>query len=134
MSLLRAVFRGTLGLFIVVGVWSSLRLSYLTVTDTAPCPSILWIPLCYLAAIGYLSMFAAQMPPLGKLKSRLFYPAWALVFSIAASGSGVEIFVGDTCPITDGGVPMCYISLAFCVAIFALYRLESWSLKLAGKT
>jgi hypothetical protein len=133
MSPLRVIFRGTLGLLIAVGLWSSLRLSYLTVTATAPCPSILWIPLCYLAAIGYLSMLASQMPPFGKLKSRLFYPAWAMVFLIAVSGSSAEILVGDACPRTDGGLPMCYISLAFCAAIFALYRLESWSLKLAGK-
>jgi hypothetical protein len=133
MSPLRVVFRGTLGLLIVVGLWSSLRLSYLTVTATAPCPSILWVPLCYLAAIGYLCMFAAQMPPLGKLKSRLFYPAWALVFFIAASGSGVEIFVGDTCPRTAGGVPMCYISLGFCAAILLLYQLELWSQKLTSR-
>lgn len=134
MSPLRIFFRGTLGILIVVGLWSSLRLSYLTVTTTAPCPAILWIPLCYLAAIGYLSMLASQIPPFEKLKSRLFYPAWAIVFLIATSGSSVELFVGDACPKTDGNVPMCYISLAFCVAIFTLHQLELRSSKLAEKT
>jgi len=134
MLVLRSVFRGTLGLLIVVGLWSSLRLSYLTVTATAPCPSILSIPLCYLAAIGYLSMLASQIPTLGKLKHRLFYPAWAIVFLIAASGSSVELFAGDTCPRTDGGVPMCYISLAFCAAILMFHQFELRSSELAGTT
>jgi hypothetical protein len=133
MSLFQVVFRALLGLLIVVGLWSSLRLSYLTVSGTTPCPNFFWVPLCYLVALGYLSMFASQMPPLRELKSRLFYPGWALVFLIAISGTGVEILVGDACPRTDGGIPMCYISLGFCAAILLLYQLEFWSSKLTSR-
>jgi hypothetical protein len=133
MSLFQVVFRTLLGLLIVVGLWGSLRLSYLTVTGTAPCPDFLEVPLCYLAALGYLSMFTSQIPPLRDFKPRLFYPAWALVFVIAISGTGVEILVGDACPKTSGGVPMCYISLGFCAAILLLYQLELWSPKLTSR-
>ncbi len=51
------------------------------------------IPICYLVGIGYLSMLAAQVASPGKLKNRLFYPAWALVFLIAASGTGLEVSI-----------------------------------------
>jgi hypothetical protein len=133
MSYLRVAVRCILGLLIVAGLWSSLRLSFLTVTGKAPCPDVLGVPLCYLVALGYLSMFASQIPSLGRLKSWLFNPAWTLVFLIAISGTGIEVVVGDACPITDGGVPMCYISLAFCTVIFLLYWLDFQWPKLSGK-
>ena len=126
MSILSAALRGGLWLLIIVGVWSSLQLSFLTITGTAPCPNVFEVPLCYLAAIGYLSMLASQVSPSKTLRHRLFYPAWSLVFLIATSGTSLEIFVGDACPRTAGGLPMCYISLAFCTTIFVLYHLESW--------
>lgn len=134
MAHLGVAFRGFLVVLIVIGLWSSLRLSFLTVTGKAPCPGVLGVPICYLAAIGYLSMLASQIPPLVNLKSRLFYPAWALVFFIAVSGTGTELIVGDVCPRTEAGFPMCYISLAFCMAILLLYQLESWSSNRVGKT
>jgi hypothetical protein len=133
MPIQQAALRGMLVLLIVVGLWGSLRLSFQTITGTAPCPGISGVPLCYVVGIGYLSMLVSQIPFLGRLKSQLFYPAWAIVFLIAISGVGFEIFVGDACPRSDEGVPMCYLSLFFCSAIILFYRLELYSEKLTSK-
>jgi hypothetical protein len=105
----------------VAGLWGALRVSYTTITDTAPCPDFMDIPICYLVSIGYLSMLAAQVASPGKLKNRLFYPAWALVFIIAAFGAGLEITTGNTCPKNSSGVPLCYFSFVLCVAIIIFY-------------
>ena len=100
-------------------------MSYTTITGTAPCPDLVDIPICYLVGIGYTSMLAAQFASPGKLKNRLFYPAWALVFLIAVLGTGSEIAVGNVCPRSSSGGPLCYFSLALCVAIIFFYMFTS---------
>ena len=100
-------------------------MSYTTITGTAPCPDLADIPICYLVGIGYTSMLAAQFASPGKLKNRLFYPAWALVFLIAVLGTGSEIAVGNVCPRSSGGVPLCYVSIVLCVAIIFFYGFTS---------
>ena len=83
------------------------------------------MPICYLVALGYSSMLVAQFVSSRPLKNRLFYPAWVLVFLIAALGTGFEISLGNACPRSSSGVPLCYFSLAFCAAIFLLYSFTS---------
>ena len=113
--------RAILWLLLIAGLWSALRVSYTTITGSEPCPDFLEIPICYLVGLGYTSMLAAQFVSSRPLKTRLFYPAWALVFLIAVLGTGFELSLGDACPRSSSGVPLCYFSLAFCVAIFLLY-------------
>ena len=125
MLTLHNAFRVILWLLIIAGLWGALRVSYTTITGAAKCPDLMNIPICYLVAIGYLSMLAAQVVSPGKLKNRLFYPAWALVFIIAASGAGLEITTGNTCPRSNSGVPLCYFSFILCVAIFIFYIFTS---------
>jgi hypothetical protein len=117
---LRNTFRILLWMLIIMGLWGALSVSYTTVTGAAPCPSFSSIPICYLVSIGYLSMLTAQLSVFDRWKHRLFYPAWALVFIIAVSGTFLEFSVGDTCPRNDGGVPLCYVSLALSLAVFIL--------------
>ena len=118
---LHNTFRILLWMLIIIGLWGALSVSYTTVTGAAPCPSFSSIPICYLVSIGYLSMLTAQLSVFDRLKHRLFYPGWALVFIIAVSGTALEFSAGDTCPRNDGGVPLCYFSLALSLAIFILY-------------
>ncbi len=125
MSTLHNAARVILWLLIIAGLWGALSVSYSTITGTAPCPGLAGIPICYLVSIGYLSILAAQVVSPQKLKSRLFYPAWALVFLIAVSGTGFEIAVGNTCPRNSSGVPLCYFSFALCVAILVFYVFTS---------
>jgi hypothetical protein len=66
-------------------------------------------------------MLAAQAASPGKFKDRIFYPAWALVFLIAASGTGLEIAVGNACPRNSSEVPLCYFSFALSIAIIFFY-------------
>ena len=117
MPVLHNASRIILWLLIIVGLWGALRVSYSTVTGTAPCPDVVDIPICYLVGIGYVSMLAAQFAPPGKMEKSLFYPAWALVFIFAVTGTGFEVAIGNACPRSGSGVPLCYFSLALCLAI-----------------
>jgi hypothetical protein len=99
--------------------------SLTTIIGTAPCPNVANIPICFLVAVGYVAMLVAQFVSPGKLKGRLFYPAWALVFLIAVLGTGSELAIGNACPKSDGGMPLCYFSLALCVAIILAQRFIS---------
>ena len=123
--------RGALWLLILAGLWGALQVSYSTVTGTAPCPDLVMIPACYPVSLGYLCMLAAQVTPPVKLSRGLFFVGWTLVFLIAATGTGFEITVGETCPRSNSGVPLCYFSLAFCIAIPLLYRLRNYAGNLA---
>ena len=106
-----------------MGLWGALSVSYTTITGTARCPDLVIIPICYLISIGYLSILVAQIVSPQKLKRRLFYPAWTLVFLVAVSGTGFEIAVGNTCPRNSSGVPLCYFSLALSISIIFFYQL-----------
>ena len=132
MSVLHNISRVILWLLILAGLWGALRVSYTTITGTARCPDFASIPICYLVGTGYLSMLAAQVVSTGKLKMFLFYPAWSLVFAIAALGTGLEVTRGDVCPRNSSGVPLCYFSLSLCVAIFLLYLFTSNTRRLTG--
>ena len=117
--------RAILWLLIIAGLWSALRVSYTTITGSAPCPDLLAIPACYLVSLGYTFMLVALFVSSRPLKNRLFYLAWTLVFLIAVLGTGFELALGDACPRSSSGVPLCYFSLAFCAAIFLLYLFTS---------
>jgi hypothetical protein len=125
MPVLKLASRVLLWLLIGTGLWSGLRLSYLTLTDVAPCPDIGGLPICYLVALGYTIMLAAQLTPAGKFRDMLFFPAWILVCAIAALGTGFEFAVGETCPKNSSGLPLCYLSLAYSIAIVLLYLIGS---------
>ena len=122
MVVLHNASRVILWLLILAGLWGALRVSYTTITGTARCPDIVDIPLCYLVGIGYLSMLAAQVVAPAKWKNRLFYPGWAMVFLVAVLGTGFELSIGDACPRSGSGVPLCYFSLVLSIAIILLYR------------
>ena len=125
MSVLHNIARVILWLLILAGLWGALRVSYTTITGTARCPDFASVPICYLVGTGYLSMLAAQVASSGRLKNYLFYPAWTLVFVIAALGTGFEVANGNVCPRNSSGVPLCYFSFILCVAIFLFYLFTS---------
>ena len=125
MSALHNISRVILWLLIIAGLWGALRVSYTTITGSARCPDLVNIPICHLVGIGYLAMLAAQVASPGKLKNRLFYPAWTLVFLIAATGTGFEIAVGNACPRNSSEVPLCYFSFVLSIAIIFFYVFTS---------
>ena len=122
MSVVHNTTKLFLWLLIVIGLWGAVSVSYSTLMNIEPCPGFLHLPMCYLVSIGYLFILSTQFVSNIRLKNRLFYSGWILTFLIAGLGVGFELIAGDICPKSTVGLPLCYISFAFCVLIFTLYK------------
>ena len=111
---------------IIFGLYGAGVLSYNTLMGVNPCPMALVIRACYLVFFAYLAMGSAQFIRGGRVSRILFWIGWILAFGFAAFGSSAEIIQGDVCPIVQTAglnIPMCYISLALCIAIASLYMI-----------
>ncbi|MBX2821046.1 MAG: hypothetical protein KTR29_15230, partial [Rhodothermaceae bacterium] len=109
---------------ILFGLFGAGGLSYDTLMGVNPCPMALVIRACYLVFFAYLVMGSAQFIRGGGVSRILFWIGWILAFGFAAFGSSAEIIQDDVCPIVQTAglnIPMCYISLALCIAIAGLY-------------
>ncbi len=113
-----------LWLLVALGLYGAISISYNTVTNTSPCPNIIGLPICYLVLTGYAAMFASLFMLKSNKHKWLFYLGWSIVFLIAVAGSSFEILKGNVCPKNSSGLPLCYLSLAFTVAILLLYYLQ----------
>jgi len=121
-----------LALYLLVagGLYGAMSLSYSTLTDLATCPNIVGIPVCYVVAAGYAVMalglginFSVRLTRTD-LSSKAFMSGWLVVFVIAGLASLVEISAGNTCPTNDLAIPLCYLSLALCILILILFKLN----------
>jgi len=105
------------------GVWSGGRLSYQHYLSGEACPILGAVPACYVAFAGYLMMAAVLVAALAgfQLPSWLFWSGLAVAGGLALLGSVFELVKGNICPRAFGWLPMCYVSLAFSIAIGILY-------------
>ena len=110
--------------FITLGLYGAASVSYTTITGTAPCPSVGFVPACFVVFIGYLLMLIASIAILQQRQlNRLFFIGWTPVFLLAFIGSLFELSNGATCPKSNSGLPLCYVSLSFALVVIGLYTL-----------
>lgn len=82
------------------------------------CPKILSIPACYIVLICFTGTL------LGHLLSSsggkwLYFVFVGVVTLIASTGTIGELTGTAECPRTNGGAPMCFISLTICISLLA---------------
>ncbi len=117
MKLVRPLLLG----LIAVGLYGAFNVSYDTLTGTAPCPSVVGIPACFAVLIGYsLMLISVVLQPSVKFKF-LFLAGWLPVFLLAITGSVLELMNGNTCPKSESGIALCYLSLMFSFGVIVLY-------------
>ena len=104
-----------------IGLYGALSVSYLTIMDIAPCPSILNIPACYVVTAGYFLMLTATFLYQKNIAKTLFIIGWLPVLLLALVGSLLELSYGEICPKSSIGVPLCYVSLSFAMLVALLY-------------
>ena len=109
-------------LLVAFGLFGGIRLSYINILGTNSCPHLGPIALCYIVAIGYLSMFLGLCISKFKLRKVLFWAGWTFVFLIALIGTGLELAVTTVCPKGFFSIPLCYLSLALCIATGLLFK------------
>jgi len=106
-----------------IGLYGALTVSYLTVTDIAPCPTVVNIPACYLVTLGYLLMFGATLLAHNNKAKWFFIAGWTPVVLLAIVGSVLELNQGDICPKGSMGIALCYVSLSFAMLVAVLFAL-----------
>ncbi|MFK7844933.1 MAG: hypothetical protein AB8G77_06505 [Rhodothermales bacterium] len=111
-----------LWLFLLTGLLGTASLSYSTFQGIDPCPLVFALRACYIVLFAYFAMTIAQVIRSRKLSRPVFWSAWLIAFSFAAYGSLTEFIQGDVCPKSQPGaplfeMPLCYVSLIFCIAI-----------------
>lgn len=94
------------------------------------CPSLFYLPICYVVTVAYGFMLASLTVKHNGYKHHLFCIGWGVAFVVALFASLAEMFAGGgICPSTSGGlragstvgVPLCYISLAILLVILLLF-------------
>lgn len=123
------LLRLTLVGLLCVGLYGAATVSYLTITDVSPCPDVLGLPACYIVFLGYSVMLISVIIGFSKregndfLSNRVFLFGWLPVFLLALVGSLLEMYNGETCPKSEAGLPLCYVSLLFSVLVFVCQRI-----------
>jgi len=100
-----------LGLF---GTYASFGISEAHMSGVEDCPTIGFIPACYVVLLGYFSMVLSVIRP----TKYLFLVGWLPVFLLASIGVSAEI-LSETpvCPRSNNGIPQCYFSFAMSAII-----------------
>ena len=106
---------------LAVGLYGAASVSYSTITGTTPCPTVGFVPACFVVFTGYLFMLIATVIMHQRRLHWLFLVGWVPVFLLAFVGSVFEISSGATCPKSNSGLALCYVSLSFAVVVAGLY-------------
>ena len=93
------------------------------------CPKIIGIPACYIVLFCFVMGLIAHLIPNEKSKW-IFFFFIGIVTLIASTGTIGELTGIAECPRTEGGTPMCFISLAICLSLLAS---KTTLLKLSSK-
>ncbi len=104
-----------------LGWIGGLLVSIDTITGADACPEIGFVPACYVVLLGYSLMLVSAALPRWRWGKWLFVSGATPVALLAVFGSVSELLVGETCPRSESGVPLCYVSLALVAVIVALY-------------
>lgn len=101
---------------IILGLYGASRLSYTTANSSNICPSIVNIPACYLVLLAYVAMLFGFFLEAARRRPYIFHLGLAVATLFALPATVAEQFHAGTCP-NNGGIPLCYLSLALCVLI-----------------
>lgn len=106
---------------VLLGTWSSGKLSWQQYLSGEACPILSIIPACYLAFTGYLMMLLAIiLRTWNSLFYGIFWGGLTIAGGLALLGSLMELGSGKICPRAYGWLPMCYVSLGFSVLVGVL--------------
>ncbi len=95
-------------IFFIAGIIGAGELVLDEIQTGNGCPKIWVIPACVIILVCFLVPFVAHL----KNKwNKLYFLFTGLAFVIAIIASVMQFSGNGECPKTDGGIPMCYLSL-----------------------
>lgn len=101
---------------LVIAIGGAGNLSYTDWVQQDVCPKILGIPACY---IVFGVFFIAGIMHLINTKNTkyIYFAVMCIPLYMALKGTIIELMGTEICPDSEGGIPMCFISLGFCVSL-----------------
>ncbi len=131
MPINRPVSLIALWILLLIGFAYAVLVSYRNFTGDL-CPAVGPVPICYIVLLAYALMILSLVVNHNGCKHYFFTAGWGIAFVLAVVGSAAEFFTsgGGVCPssaggglrgASQGGVPMCYVSLALLVVILVLF-------------
>ncbi len=102
-----------LGLLLFV-IYATSQLAFLEWTQPQSCPLIGPIPACYLVLFCFIGALISHV---FTKNSWWFFGFVSIVALIASIGTFGQIFDFLQCPRSSSGIPMCFLSLAFCLSL-----------------
>ncbi len=118
--------RSIIGLTAVLGLAGVLPVSIDELRSGGSCPHLGIVPACYLVTAAYTAILFSVLRS-QFWSARLFLSGWIPIFLFAAIGSGFEISGAEACPKTQGGVPMCFLSMGLAVELAAPFLVHLWT-------
>lgn len=112
-----------ISIIFILGILGAGNLAYNEFLVEGTCPKLGIIPACYIVLVCFVVPFITHIFNKSKVLYFLF-TVFALVLAIYATIG--ELLGNLRCPKTDGGLPMCYLSL---VIFTILILLKIFSLK-----
>jgi len=119
----KTIFYWLATLVLLLAVYGAASLSYNDYKGTISCPEIGGIPACYLVVLFFVLATISHFIK-HKLATKAFYFFIGTPGLLALYASIQELNVSHTCPQTDSGIPMCFISLGLCTTIL-LFKILS---------
>ena len=92
-------------------------------TEGGICPKIIGIPACYII-MSCLILILISQSKLLKDKNRLYFIGAGVAASIALGGTVAQLMGWLECPKTEGGIPMCFLSLGMFLCLLGLKGIE----------
>ena len=101
---------------VLYATYGSFRLSLNDWKIKNVCPKIAGIPACYIVFVCFFTASVCHIINTA-FSIQLFFISIFIPALIALIGTITELSGTTICPKTKSGIPMCYISLGFCVVL-----------------
>ena len=101
---------------VLYATYGSFRLSLNDWKIKNVCPKIAGIPACYIVFVCFFTASICHIINTA-FSIQLFFISIFIPALIAFIGTVTELSGTTICPKTKSGIPMCYISLGFCVVL-----------------
>ncbi len=105
------------------GINSTYRLASKEFSTGDICPKIIGIPVCYIILTCLIFILISQSQLLNE-KNRLYFIGAGVAALFASIGSFAQLMGWLECPKTEGGIPMCFLSLGMFSSLLVLKFIE----------
>lgn len=119
---LSRILRLCLGVFAAYVLSGIIPISFTHWQTGAACPMLGPLPACYLVSICYAAMGLAAVL-WNKPLNGLFFAGAAPVILLALIGTSLELSGRATCPRSETGLPLCYLSLIASIMMLVVFLL-----------